>query len=302
MHTPPLLAEIEDPVFLSGDSTTAHRDPALHYHDGVFRVFHSVVTRDECGCYWDTSVTRSRDLVHWSEPEPITERSLELNYSSPGNVIYFGGKWLLCLQTYPTPNGERFGTDDARVFIVASEDLDRWEEPRIMRVKGPDVAIQDMGRMIDPYLLEDKDEPGRWWCFYKQHGASRSYTYDFDTWYYAGHFECGENVCALVQDNEYVLFHSPENGVGIERSRDLERWYGCGLLTFDQSRWPWARGRLTAGHVVDLRGIEGVGCYLMVFHGSSEAGVHDQETHGHSSLAFAWSEDLVNWSWPGKDR
>ena len=22
-----------------------------------------------------------------------------------------------------------------------------------------------MGRIIDPYLVADKDEPGKWWCF-----------------------------------------------------------------------------------------------------------------------------------------
>ena len=185
---------------------------------------------------------------------------------------------------------------------MVSDDLDHWSEPHIMRVKGPDVAVEDMGRMIDPYLLEDREEPGKWWCFYKQHGASRSYTHDFETWHYEGRFECGENVCALVRDGEYVLFHSPANGVGVKRSPDLMSWREGGLLTFDQERWPWARGRLSAGHVVDLRHVPGVGAYLMAFHGSSEEGVREQETHGHSSLALAWSYDLDEWSWPGKDR
>jgi hypothetical protein len=29
-----------------------------------------------------------------------------------------------------------------------------------------------MGRMIDAYLLADKDEPGKWWCLYKQNGLT----------------------------------------------------------------------------------------------------------------------------------
>lgn len=35
-----------------------------------------------------------------------------------------------------------------------------------------------MGRMLDPYLFADKDEPGKYWCFYKQNGVSCSYSRD----------------------------------------------------------------------------------------------------------------------------
>ena len=40
----------------------------------------------------------------------------------------------------------------------------KWflQEPQLLRVKGAAVAEADMGRMIDPYLLEDKDQPGVW--------------------------------------------------------------------------------------------------------------------------------------------
>ena len=65
----------------------------------------------------------------------------------------------------------RYGTSDARLYVMYSNDLDNGSEPEIMRVKGPDVAIASMGRMIDPYILEDKDEEGKWWCFYKQNGV-----------------------------------------------------------------------------------------------------------------------------------
>ena len=92
-----------------------------------------------------------------------------------------------------------------------------------MRVKGPDVPREEMGRMIDPYLIRDKDDPNKWWCFYKQDGVSMSYTYDFETWTYFGRADAGENVCILVDGDEYVLIHSPGNGVGVKRSRDLTK-------------------------------------------------------------------------------
>ena len=183
---------------------------------------------------------------------------------------------------------------------MCSDDLVEWDEPELIAVKGPDVARVDMGRMIDPYLIEDKDEPGKWWCFYKQNGASMSWSTDLERWTYAGRVDAGENVCLLIEEDDYVLFHSPKNGVGIKRSPDLRNWTDHGLLTLGQADWPWAQGRLTAGHVLDLRDEPAVGKYVMFFHGSSPEGCALQETHGHSSLALAWSDDLVAWEWPGK--
>ena len=286
--------------FLRGDAYAANRDPAGHYHDGLFRVFHTRVHAESDGIYHSfTAVTESRDLVNWSEPRLLTPKDRRLNYSSPGNVIRYGGEWILCLQTYPM-RGDNFGDATARLFLMRSHDLTHWSEPELIPVKGPDVPEAEMGRMIDPYLLEDKDTPGRWWCFYKQNGASMSYTDDFKTWTYAGRIDCGENVCVLVEDDEYVLFHSPRNGVGIKRSKDMTRWRDEGLLTFGQAEWDWADGRLTAGHVLDLRHAPEVGKYIMFFHGSVSPAIQPKETHGNASLAMAWSHDLVHWNWPGK--
>ena len=292
---------IRRPVFLAGDATIAYRDPCGHYHDGVFRVWHTQV-HGEAGGDWvaATGVVESCDLANWTQPRVITPLDRRLNYSSPGNVIRYDGRWVMCLQTYPTPDGGRIGDETARVFAMCSDDLVEWDEPELIAVKGPDVARVDMGRMIDPYLIEDKDEPGKWWCFYKQNGASMSWSTDLERWTYTGRVDAGENVCLLIEEDDYVLFHSPKNGVGIKRSPDLRNWTDHGLLTLGQADWPWAQGRLTAGHVLDLRDEPAVGKYVMFFHGSSPEGCALQETHGHSSLALAWSDDLVAWEWPGK--
>lgn len=290
---------MDQPIILEGGRKIAYRDPCAHYHDGVFRVWHTQI-HGEAGGDWCAvlGLTESRDLVHWSEPQALTPFDKHLNFSSPGNVIRYDGRWVMCLQTYPAPEGGTIGDQSSRLFTMRSDDLVSWEEPELIRVKGPDVAREDMGRMIDPYLIEDKDEVGKWWCFYKQNGASRSWSTDLEVWTYDGHLESGENVCLLTEDDEYVLFHSPKNGVGIKRSIDLRSWADHGLLTFGQAEWPWAQGRLTAGHVLDLRDEPEVGKYVMFFHGSSKEGCELQETHGHSCLGIAWSDDLENWGWP----
>jgi hypothetical protein len=214
-------------------------------------------------------------------------------------VIRFGDEWVLCLQTYPMPDGEKWGNDQARIYIRRSRDLEHWSAPELLRVKGPDVVDADMGRMIDPFLLQDKDDPGKWWCLFKQNGVSRAWSRDLKRWHFVGSEVAGENTCVLVDHDEYVLFHSPANGIGVKRSPDLSHWTDQGVLTLGQKNWPWAQGRLTAGFVLDARSIPGIHRYLMVFHGSEypERDPRDGFTT-HCSIGIAWSSDLIHWTWP----
>ena len=288
--------------FMTGDNYTAYRDPAGHYHNGLFRVFHTLVMQETDGFYYSfVAVTESRDLINWSKSRLLTPKDHRLNYSSPGNVIRYNDEWILCFQTYPMnkPN-DRFGDETARLFTACSSDLVNWSPPELIKVKGAHVPVEDMGRMIDPYLFSDKDIPNKWWCFYKQNGASMSYSQDLQDWTYVGHIDSGENVCLILDNDEYVLFHSPRNGIGIKRSKNLENWSDCQLLTFGQLEWEWAAGRVTAGHVLDLRHIAEVGKFVMFFHGSVSTDIQPKETHGHASLGIAWSDDLLIWEWPQK--
>ena len=182
---------------------------------------------------------------------------------------------------------------------MTSRDLKTWSAPTLMRVKGDEVQVAEMGRMIDPYLLQDKDAPSRWWCFYKQNGISRSWSNDLQRWTYAGATAAGENPCIIVEKDEYVLFHSPPNGIGLKRSVDLSTWTDGPLTTLGQKEWPWAQGRITAGFVLDLRHDPRFGKALMFFHGSS---FPEEDARGgfdnFASVGIAWSDDLLLWEWP----
>lgn len=294
------LAAVPSPILFRGDATTAYRDPTAVYHEGVFRLFFTLVKTEADGNpYLYTATSKSADLVHWTEPRILTPRDRKLNYSSPGNIVRCGTQWVMCLQTYPRPKGEKYGNATARLWTMRSEDLETWSQPELLRVKGPDLPVEAMGRMIDPYLLQAKDSPDKWLCFYKQNGVSMSWSRDLKTWTYAGRFDGGENSCVIVDGNEYVLFHSPQNGIGVKRSGDLRNWRDAGLLLLGQKDWPWAQGRLTAGFVLDLKHDPRVGKYLMFFHGS---GPEDERTmfDNYASLGLAWSDDLLQWQWPGK--
>lgn len=301
-----ILKNINSPILFKGDEKTAYRDPAVLFHNDQFFLFFTLVKTINEEIYSFTATSKSFDLVNWSPINILTPKDQNLNFSSPGNVVRYKDKWLLCLQTYPRPDyisGDkvRYGSNDSRIFIMESKDLENWSPPKLLKVKGPSISKDKMGRMIDPYLIEDKDEKGKWWCFYKQNGVSMSYTYDFLNWTFYGNTNSGENVCVLNDGGVYLMFHSPSNGIGIKRSSNLRDWQSFGSqITLGQKHWRWAKGRITAGAVVDLREIKGIERYVMFFHGSGPNKESEGDFDKNSSLGIAWSEDLVNWDWPKK--
>lgn len=299
------LAQISDVRIFRGDDHTAYRDPAVRFHEGRFHLYFTLSRIEDGLAYNYTAQSESGDLIHWTPPEILTPKDQNLNYSSPGNVVRVGDEWVMCLQTYPTPGmtAERtmWADDRARLFTMRSRDLRHWTQPELLPVKGPEVSREAMGRMIDPYLLADRDVPGRWWCFYKQNGASISCSDDFRTWVPAGRVPAGENVCVLAETNRYVMMHSPANGLGLKVGTDPTHWQDLpGLITLGQSEWIWAKGRLTAGAIVDCRKIAGIGKYLLFFHGSGPKTEIEGDFARNASIGLAWSDDLIDWSWPGK--
>jgi hypothetical protein len=301
-----LLENLKSPILFRGNEKTAYRDPAVLYYNNLFFLFFTLTEIEaDHMIYMYTALSRSSDLIHWTAPRKLTVKDQNLDFSSPGNIIRFQGEWLMCLQTYPRPGYTVeqmpvYGNKNARLFIMRSKNLENWSAPELLKVKGFDVSVSDMGRMIDPYLLRDKDDSTKFWCLYKQNGVSMSFTYDFKNWTYFGHTESGENVCVLTENNQYLLFHSLANGIGIKKSTNLRTWkdYG-GLITLGQSTWNWAKGRITAGIVIRLPKNQKAK-YLMFFHGSGPLTEQQGDFDKNSSIGIAWSNDLYTWNWPGK--
>lgn len=300
------LSKLESPVLFRGDSMTAYRDPAVLFHNNRFYLFFSKseIIGDSVYCYLVQS--ESDDLLEWTEPRRIVPNTQSKNYSGAGNAIRYKDEWFLCLSSYPRPGYTvdqmpRYGDGNSRLYVIRSKDLQNWSAPELLKVKG-NIPEKEMGRMIDPYIVQDKDEPGKWWCFYKQSGISMSYSYDLKNWTpYGGQTNAGESVCVLTENNEYILFHSPNNGIRIRKSRKLKNWTDWGgLITLGQKDWEWAQGRITGASVVNLNHVQGINAYVMFFHGSGPKTEHEGDFDRNSSVGIAWSKDLVRWNWPGK--
>lgn len=295
-----ILNKIHSPIILKGDCNTAYRDPAVIFLNGTFYLYYTYNIGTEGNVFQHVAMSKSNDLLNWTSPSILTPSDKALNYSSPGNIVRFDGQWIMCLQTYPRPDGERYGNHNSRIYIMKSHDLEKWSSPELMKVKGNDVSFENMGRMIDPYLIEDKDEKGKWWCFYKQNGVSISYSHDLKKWNFHGSHECGENVCVIVKDDRYLIFHSPRNGIGIKTSGNLNGWKDYGdIITLGQKNWAWACGRLTAGFVLDMNVNKDIGKYLLFFHGSPSEG-ENKIFDTFASIGIAWSDNLISWEWPEK--
>jgi len=302
MHARVDLSALRSPLLFEGNATSAYRDPTVYYQDGTFHLYATVSFIDRDGLvYSQTACSRSTDLINWSPLHSITPKDRSLNLSSPGNIIRDGDAFVLCLQTYPTPRPEdKYGNSDARLWTMRSRDLLTWGKPELLRVEGPDVPWERMSRLIDPYLLDDRDRSGLYWCYYKKNGLiCCSTSRDLEIWHPEGDMARGENPCVIRDGSEYVLLYSPETGIGVKRSSDLKTWRDSGLLQLDAANWDWARGRLSAGFVLDLRQEPGICKALLFFHGSRWP--EDDPRGGWAnwvSLGMAWSDDLQHWNWP----
>ena len=277
---------------IRGDRAHAFRDPAVLYEDGLFHLFCTMVETEDSGdVYMYVVSMTSADLAHWTPPRILTPRDKSLNFSSPGNAVRHGDRWVLCLQTYCRENGEKYGNARCRLWRMDSADLEHWSAPRLLNVQGPDVPSEAAGRMIDPYLIRE-EKSGLWHCFYKHNGIRCSVSPDLERWEPRGAVSGGENPCIVRQDGRYILFASPKNGISVHVSNDLTHWTDTGTrLTFGQDVWPWARGRLTAGAAIFAGGL-----WYMFFHGT---GPEDESVFfdTYACIGAAWSEDLEHWRW-----
>ena len=95
MSTPRIdLQAIPGPVILAGDEHTAYRDPLLHYHEGIFRLFCSVVrVRPDGNDRFHVGVTESRDLRSWGLLRPVTDPDDPRSFCGPGGIVRHDGRW-----------------------------------------------------------------------------------------------------------------------------------------------------------------------------------------------------------------
>lgn len=282
------MAEVKrmDRIIFSQTGRYSYRDPAPYIFGGEIYLFFSLVINENNNQYFCIAVSKSSDFRNWSEPEILTEKNTAKNYSSPGNIIEYNGEYYLSLQTYPRQNGEKYGNEDSRIYTMKTADFINWSKPELIRVNG-DIPEKDMGRMIDPYILKDDN---RFICFFKQNGVSFSESSNMKSWEFKGNTDCGENVCVIKENDEYIIFNSPENGINLLVTKNFKKFSSIGTVYLKQSEKPWAKDRITAGFVLDISEMNIGYKYAMFYYGDME----DDYIFG-ASLAVTFSNNLREW-------
>lgn len=291
------MLTLQNPLW-DGEPAISARDPAVIHHDGQYHCFFTAVSRQDGRIRMWVDVITSGDLRHWSAPRRLTEPAGF--FSSPGNLLAAGEGFQLCVQSYPIPDGEEYGSDACRLFIMESPDLAGFSAPRVLSAEGCTARWACTRRQIDPYMVRRE---GQTYVFYKTDGClgvMRSAD--------GIHFEDAspdapvlspantpdgatvENPCILQHEDHYLMFFAPcrkGRGIGIARSDDLLHWRDVRYLDFPCL--PWAPGGPTAPMVIDDRARTGK--WLMFFHGDRE------DAHG-AALGIASSDDLLQWHVP----
>jgi len=288
--------QLKNPIFDRDRQNIQERDGALFFFEGTFYLYHCAVEYPKLGKYqFYTDLITSTDLEHWSNPQRLWDA--QLGFSSPGNVIRVGKKWILCVQTYPIKRFHWWGRDECRLWTSESDDLIHWSFPKVIAQNGSVAHWAKERRQIDPFILP---HDGEYWCFYKTSGQiGLLISDDLQKWkeaspdrpIFAAHetpdHTTIENVCVLELDGEFIMFFSPcynKRGIGLARSTDLFHWKFERYLIFP--KFFWAKSGPTAPSVIDLRAE--CGKWIMVFHAER------RQPH-HAALGLAWSEDLINW-------
>ena len=292
-----LLKAVRNPFFVPNG--IGARDAAILWHDGELHCFFTGSYQGKETFYSHIEHIRTRDFATWERcPDVVSEPPI---FWSVGNVIRAHGEWVLCMQDYRVPPGEKWAGDDARLWLVKSPDLMTWGTPVCMRPEGCTVNWRPTRRQVDPFLVEHDN---RYWCFYKGGGLGLLVSDDLAHWEEACPDRPAfapsdtpdngtvENPCVVRDGDEFVLFFVPmrAGGIGMARSRNLVQWHDCRYLDFPRA--PWMNGcKPNAPMVIDTRADLGV--WLMVLHSAEPEGVPHT-----GSLGLAWSTNLIDWACP----
>lgn len=133
-----------NPVMRRADNL---RDPAVLRLNDKYLVF---FTRYRIGEWfapenWSVGMAVTRDFVTFEEEHELTGP----NHASPGDPVWWHGRWILPFQTYP---------QGCELVFSESPDAENWSEPRKFLGEALALPWNTRRRAIDPTLVVDGDK------------------------------------------------------------------------------------------------------------------------------------------------
>ena len=138
-------SRITNPILRLKDNL---RDPSVFKGPDGYTLFY---TRYEVGDWnlaqnWSVACCTTRDFATFSDHRDITAK----NHASPGDIVWWHGRWVLPFQSYP----ER----PQRLFFMESNDVAHWSEPRSFLDGVLTLPWNTDARAIDPTFVVDGEE------------------------------------------------------------------------------------------------------------------------------------------------
>ncbi len=137
---------LTNPVWTSKDNL---RDPAVHPVEGGYRIFYSRLSSPKSGWgdpkNWSIGSVFTKDFLTFEDDHDISPKG----YASPGDVIFWHGRWVIPYQTYPK--------SPARLVFSESKDLKTWSEPRMFLEEAASLAWNQHRRLIDATFVIEGD-------------------------------------------------------------------------------------------------------------------------------------------------
>lgn len=145
------IAQLRNPVWISKDNV---RDPSVLKTKEGYRLFYSRFSGQTNGWAdpgnWHIAEVLTKDFLTFTNDHNISPAGC----ASPGDVVWWHGRWVLPYQTYPSKPTQL-------VFAESTNRLD-WSAPRPFLTEALKLPWNELHRVIDPSFVVDGDTLHCW--------------------------------------------------------------------------------------------------------------------------------------------
>ena len=142
---PPLdLTQLRNPAWVAKDNL---RDPSVYAEKDGYQLFYSrfsvAAESWNAANNWTIGHVLTRDFVHFEADHDVSP----IGYASPGDLVFWGGRYVLPYQRYPSKPVE--------LCFSESSDRKAWSPPRPFLTEASQLKWNKERRVIDPTLVVD---------------------------------------------------------------------------------------------------------------------------------------------------
>lgn len=145
------LAPLRNPVWATKDNI---RDPSVLKTSDGYLLFYSRFTGQTSGWgnpeNWRIAEVFTRDFLTFTNDRNISPAGC----ASPGDVVWWHGRWVLPYQTYPSK--------PTQLVFAESTNLVDWSAPRTFLTEAMKLPWNELERVIDPSFVVDGDTLHCW--------------------------------------------------------------------------------------------------------------------------------------------